>query len=263
MEELCELLVRGLDALLDYQHYPILAAREATKKRRPLGIGVINYAYYLAKHGLKYSDGSANILTHQTFEAFQYYLLKASLKLAQEFAPCPGFKETTYAQGILPIDTYKKAVDDYCSEPLHLDWEELRQNIKKYGLRNSTVSSLMPSETSSQISNATNGIEPPRGLVSVKQSKDGVLKQVVPEYERLKNQYELLWDMPNNDGYLKLVGIMQKFIDQSISTNTNYDPNIFPDNKVPMNVLFKDLLAAYKFGIKTLYYHNTLSLIHI
>ena len=257
MEELCELLVRGLDALLDYQHYPILAAREATKKRRPLGIGVINYAYYLAKHGLKYSDGSANILTHQTFEAFQYYLLKASLKLAQEFAPCPGFKETTYAQGILPIDTYKKAVDDYCSEPLHLDWEELRQNIKKYGLRNSTVSSLMPSETSSQISNATNGIEPPRGLVSVKQSKDGVLKQVVPEYERLKNQYELLWDMPNNDGYLKLVGIMQKFIDQSISTNTNYDPNIFPDNKVPMNVLFKDLLAAYKFGIKTLYYHNT------
>ena len=257
MEELCELLIRGLDALLDYQHYPILAAREATKKRRPLGVGLINYAYYLAKHGLKYSDGSANILTHQTFEAFQYYLLKASLKLAQEFAPCPGFKETTYAQGILPIDTYKKAVDDYCSEPLHLDWEELRQNIKKYGLRNSTVSSLMPSETSSQISNATNGIEPPRGLVSVKQSKDGVLKQVVPEYERLKNQYELLWDMPNNDGYLKLVGIMQKFIDQSISTNTNYDPNIFPDNKVPMNVLFKDLLAAYKFGIKTLYYHNT------
>lgn len=257
IEELCELLVRGLDALLDYQHYPIPAAREATKKRRSLGIGVINYAYYLAKHGLKYSDGSANTLTHQTFEAFQYYLLKASLKLAREFSPCPGFKETTYAQGILPIDTYKKAVDDYCSEPLHLDWEGLRRDIKKYGLRNSTVSSLMPSETSSQVSNATNGIEPPRGLVSVKQSKDGVLKQVVPEYERLKNQYELLWDMPNNDGYLKLVGIMQKFIDQSISTNTNYDPSIFPDNKVPMNVLFKDLLAAYKFGIKTLYYQNT------
>ncbi|MBN3859114.1 ribonucleoside-diphosphate reductase subunit alpha [Neisseriaceae bacterium PsAf] len=257
LEDICELAVRALDALLDYQDYPILAAENSTMKRRSLGIGVINYAYYLAKHGLKYSDGSANALTHQTFEALQYYLLKASVKLAQEFGPCPGFNETNYAKGILGIDTYKKSIDSYCNEPLQLDWETLRQYIVKHGLRNSTLSSLMPSETSSQVSNATNGIEPPRGLVTVKQSKDGILKQVVPEYHRLRDQYELLWNMPNNEGYLRLVGIMQKFVDQSISSNTNYDPNKFPEGKVPMNQLLKDLLAAYKFGLKTLYYHNT------
>ncbi|MCV2509274.1 MAG: ribonucleotide-diphosphate reductase subunit alpha, partial [Neisseriaceae bacterium] len=171
--------------------------------------------------------------------------------------PCPGFNETNYAKGILGIDTYKKSIDSYCNEPLQLDWETLRQYIVKHGLRNSTLSSLMPSETSSQVSNATNGIEPPRGLVTVKQSKDGILKQVVPEYHRLRDQYELLWNMPNNEGYLRLVGIMQKFVDQSISSNTNYDPNKFPEGKVPMNQLLKDLLAAYKFGLKTLYYHNT------
>ncbi|QRN41756.1 MAG: ribonucleoside-diphosphate reductase subunit alpha [Neisseriaceae bacterium] len=257
LEDICELAVRALDALLDYQSYPIVAAKNSTLKRRSLGIGVINYAYYLAKNNLKYSDGSANALTHQTFEALQYYLLKASVKLAQEFGQCPGFNETTYAQGILGIDTYKKSVDSYCNEPLKLDWEALRQDILKYGLRNSTLSSLMPSETSSQVSNATNGIEPPRGLVAVKQSKDGILKQVVPEYHKLKDQYELLWDMPGNSGYLKLVGIMQKFVDQAISANTNYDPSKFPDSKVPMKQLLRDLLDAYKFGIKTLYYQNT------
>jgi ribonucleoside-diphosphate reductase alpha chain len=242
---------------LDYQDYPIPAAQSGSMARRTLGIGVINYAYYLAKNGVKYSDGSANALTHRTFEAMQYYLLKASVKLAQEQGPCPKFNETTYAQGILPIDTYKKDLDKVCAEALQLDWEQLRKDILQYGLRNSTLSALMPSETSSQISNATNGIEPPRGHISVKASKDGILKQVVPEYERLKDQYELLWDIPSNDGYLTLVAIMQKFIDQTISANTNYDPAKFDGGKVPMKVLLKDLLTAYKLGVKTMYYHNT------
>ncbi len=257
LEELSELIVRALDSLLDYQNYPIPAAQRATELRRTLGVGVINYAYYLAKNGVKYSDGSANELTHKTFEAIQYFLLKASNKLAKEFGPCLAFDETTYAKGILPIDSYKKEIDAICSPELHYDWETLRTDIVKNGLRNSTLTALMPSETSSQISNATNGIEPPRGFVSVKASKDGILKQVVPEFERLKDNYELLWTIPSNDGYLQLVGIMQKFVDQAISANTNYDPQKFESQKVPMKVILKDLLTAYKLGVKTLYYHNT------
>ncbi len=257
LEELATLSVRALDALLDYQDYPIKAAYRGAIERRTLGIGVINFAYYLAKNGVRYSDGSANNLTHKTFEAVQYYLLKASNLLAKEQGVCPRFNETSYSQGILPIDTYKKDLDIICNEALHYDWEALRQEIQKSGLRNSTLSALMPSETSSQISNATNGIEPPRGHISIKASKDGILRQVVPEYQRLKNNYELLWDMPNNEGYLQLVGLMQKFIDQSISANTNYDPNHFPSGKVPMKQLLKDLITAYKFGLKTLYYQNT------
>ena len=257
LEELAELAVRALDNLLDFQDYPVPAAKNATMGRRTLGIGVINYAYYLAKNGKRYSDGSANALTHKTFEAIQYYLMKASNELAKERGACPKFKETTYSQGIMPTDTYKRDLDKICDEPLHLDWDTLRANIKEHGMRNSTLSALMPSETSSQISNATNGIEPPRGHISVKASKDGILKQVVPDYERLKDNYELLWDIPSNDGYLQLVGIMQKFIDQTISANTNYDPNRYEGGRVPMKVLLKDLLGAYKLGVKTLYYHNT------
>lgn len=257
LEELAELIVRALDSLLDYQNYPIPAAQRATEMRRTLGVGVINYAYYLAKNGVKYSDGSANQLTHDTFEAIQYYLLKASNKLAKEFGPCLAFNETTYSKGVLPIDSYKKEIDAICSPKLNYDWESLRTSIVEHGLRNSTLTALMPSETSSQISNATNGIEPPRGFVSVKASKDGILKQVVPEFERLKQNYELLWTIPSNDGYLQLVGIMQKFVDQAISANTNYDPQKFDAQKVPMKVILKDLLTAYKYGVKTLYYHNT------
>ncbi|MBQ4845658.1 ribonucleoside-diphosphate reductase subunit alpha [Pseudoalteromonas sp. MMG013] len=257
LDELADLAVRALDNLLDFQDYPVPAAHTATMGRRTLGIGVINYAYYLAKNGVKYSDGSANGLTHQTFEAIQYYLMKASNTLAKERGACPLFNETTYSQGIMPIDTYKRDLDKVCDEALKLDWDALRASIKEHGMRNSTLSALMPSETSSQISNATNGIEPPRGHISVKASKDGILKQVVPEYERLKDNYELLWDIPSNDGYLALVGIMQKFVDQTISANTNYDPNKFEGGKVPMKLLLKDLLTAYKLGVKTLYYHNT------
>ncbi|ABG40989.1 ribonucleoside-diphosphate reductase class Ia alpha subunit [Paraglaciecola sp. T6c] len=255
--EMADLAVRALDNLLDYQDYPVPAAYNATMGRRTLGIGVINFAYYLAKNGVKYSDGSANGLIHRTFEAMQYHLMRASCNLAKEKGACPKFDETTYSQGIMPIDTYKKDLDKICNEPLHCDWDSLRADIKQYGLRNSTLSALMPSETSSQISNATNGIEPPRGHISVKSSKDGVLKQVVPEYELLKDKYELLWDLPSNDGYLQLTGIMQKFVDQTISANTSYDPNKYDGGKVPMKLLLKDLLTAYQLGVKTLYYHNT------
>ncbi len=257
LEELSDLVVRALDSLLDYQDYPMPAAEIASMARRTLGVGVINYAYYLAKNGVKYSDGSANELTHQTFEAIQYYLLKASNQLAKEFGACSKFNETTYSQGILPIDTYKKDLDKICTTELQYDWETLRTEIQTTGLRNSTLTALMPSETSSQISNATNGIEPPRGYISIKASKDGILKQVVPEFDRLRDQYELLWNCPNNEGYIGLVGIMQKFVDQAISANTNYDPSKFDGGKVPMKQLLKDLLTSYKLGLKTLYYHNT------
>ncbi|WP_426370384.1 class 1a ribonucleoside-diphosphate reductase subunit alpha [Pseudocolwellia sp. HL-MZ7] len=257
LDGLADLAVRALDSLLDYQDYPMPAAKNATVGRRTLGIGVINYAYYLAKNGLYYSNGSANNLTHKTFEAIQYYLLKASNNLAKEVGACPKFNETRLSKGILPIDTYKKEIDNVVNEALHLDWEALRKDIVEFGVRNSTVSALMPSETSSQISNATNGIEPPRGLISIKASKDGVLKQVVPEYARLKDNYELLWNIPSNQGYLELVGIMQKFIDQTISANTNYDPSRFEGGKVPIKQVLKDILTAYKLGVKTMYYHNT------
>ena len=255
MEELTDLLVRGLDALLTYQDYPNREAKRATLERRPLGIGVINFAYYLAKNGKKYSDGSSLELTHQTFEALQYYALKASANLAKEYSACPAYKDTTYYKGSLPIDTYKKAVDEIVNTPLLLDWTSLRADIDTYGLRNSTLTAMMPSETSSQIANATNGIDPPRGLVTIKSSKDGILKQVVPDIENVK--YELLWDMPDNDGYLKLMAVIQKFTDQSISTNTSYDPTKFEGGRVPMSVMLGDLLKAYKYGLKTLYYHNT------
>ncbi len=259
LEELSDLLVRALDSLLSYQHYPIAAAEKSSTQRRTLGVGVINYAYYLAKNSVKYSDGSALTLTHNLFEAIQFNLLKASCNLARVelSGACQKFSETNYAKGLLPIDTYKSDIDDICNAPLLCDWEELRSDIKKYGLRNSTLTAIMPSETSSQISNATNGIEPPRGYVSVKASKDGILKQVVPDYLNLKDSYELLWSMPSNEGYLNLVGVMQKFVDQAISANTNYDPGKFSGNKVPMKTLLKDLLMAYKLGLKTLYYHNT------
>lgn len=254
---LANLLVRLLDALLDYQNYPLPAAQRSTMYRRTLGVGVINYAYWLAKNGKRYSDGSANNLTHKWFEKIQYSLMDTSVELAKEKGACEGFKETRMAQGILPIDTHKAEVDTLHTEPYHCDWDGLRERILKYGMRNSTLSALMPSETSSQVSNATNGIEPPRGLVSVKSSKDGILKQVVPGIETYRDQYELLWQIPNNQGYLQLCGIMQKFVCQAISANTNYDPEKFPSGKVPMKQLIGDLLLTYKYGLKTLYYHNT------
>ena len=257
LTELADLLVRALDYLLDYQNYPFIAAEKAAKFRRSLGIGVINFAYYLAKNNVFYSDGSANALVHKTFEAIQFSLLTASHKLAKEKGKCKWFKDTNYAKGLLPIDHYKTSVDDVYNTPLTYEWERLRENIKAEGLRNSTLSAIMPSETSSQIANATNGIEPPRGLISIKQSKDGILKQVIPEIKRYKKSYELLWEMPNNRGYLQLCAIIQKFIDQSISANINYDPGRYVEQKVPIQEMLADMLTAYKYGLKTLYYHNT------
>lgn len=257
LEGLADIAVRALDNLLDYQNYPLKNAKIWSKRRRTLGIGVINYAFWLARQGFKYSDKSGNKETHELFEAIQYYCLKASNNLAKEFGKCSHFHETSYAKGILPIDRYKKAVDDLHDAELLLDWETLREDILEHGLRNSTLTAAMPAETSAQISNSTNGIEPPRGLVSVKASKDGILKQVVPCIKTYRNNYELLWDIPDNKGYIWKVGIMQKFIDQAISANTNYDPSKFPNNKVPMQVLLEDMLEAYRVGWKTAYYHNT------
>jgi ribonucleoside-diphosphate reductase alpha chain len=242
LEDITDIIVRSLDSLLDYQDYPLKSAEITSNNRRTLGIGITNLAYYLI---------------HKTFEALQYYSLKASNEIAQEFGPCPLFSETQYAKGIMPIDSYKKDIDDFCDTKLELDWDTLRKNIQEKGLRNSTLTALMPCESSSQISNSTNGIEPPRGFISVKQSKDGILKQVVPEYEKLHKKYELLWDIKDNEGYLQLCAIMQKFVDQSISTNTHYDPSQYDGNRVPMKLFLMDLLKAYKYGIKTLYYHTT------
>ena len=257
LERPCEIMVRALDCLLDYQNYPLPSAKNSSLNRRTLGVGVVNYAYFLAKRQLKYSSPEAVNETHRYFEALQYYLMKASVKLSKEFGPCPKFNETTYSQGIMPIDTYKKNVDKFCSQSLELDWEGLRDEVVTFGMRNSTLSALMPSETSSQVSNSTNGIEPPRGLVSVKSSKEGAMRQVVPDVLNHWMDYDLLWDWESNDGYLKLVATMQKFIDQTISANTNYDPAKFPSGKVPMQTLIQDLIKCYSYGIKTLYYHNT------
>jgi len=257
LEELCELAVRALDEIIDYQRYPVKAAEVSTKARRSLGVGYIGLAHYLAREGVKYNDKKALTKVHELSEAFQYYLLKASNKLAQEKGKCDYFDRTKYADGFLPIDHYKKELDEVCNIKLKYDWESLRSLIAESGLRHSTLSAQMPSESSSIVSNATNGIEPPRGYLSVKKSKKGPLKQIVPQYTTLKNYYTLLWDMPSNDGYINIVAVMQKFFDQAISGNWSYNPTHFENNEVPMSVMFKDLLNTYKYGWKTSYYQNT------
>ena len=257
LEEICELAIRALDEIIDYQRYPVKAAEISTKARRSLGVGYIGLAHYLAREGVKYSDKKALTKVHELTEAFQYYLLKASNKLAQEKGKCDYFERTKYADGILPIDTYKKDLDEVCNIKLKYDWEALRVQIREHGLRHSTLSAQMPSESSSVVSNATNGIEPPRGYLSVKKSKKGPLKQIVPQYTTLKNQYTLLWDMPSNEGYINIVAVMQKFFDQAISGNWSYNPTHFENNEVPMSIMFKDLLNTYKYGWKTSYYQNT------
>ena len=257
MEELCDLAVRGLEELIDYQQYPVEAARKSTLARRSLGVGFIGLAHYLAKNGVKYDDPAAWQLVHDLTESFQYYLLKASNQIAKEKGACTGFERTKYADGILPIDTYKKDVDELVSSKLNCDWEGLRESIAMHGLRHSTLSAQMPSESSSVVSNATNGIEPPRDYLSVKKSKKGPLKQVVPQVATLKNNYTLLWDMPSNTGYINIVAVMQKFFDQAISGNWSYNPEHFENSEVPTSVMAQDLLTTYKYGWKTSYYQNT------
>jgi ribonucleoside-diphosphate reductase alpha chain len=257
IENLCDLAVRGLDALIDYQSYPVAAARRSTLARRSLGIGYIGLAHYLAKKGLKYDDQEAYDEVHRLTEAFQFNLLKASNDLAKEIGQCDAFPSTKYVDGILPIDTYKTEVDEITTPEYHYDWSSLRNDIIRYGLRNSTLSAQMPSESSSVVSNATNGIEPPRDYLSIKKSKKGPLKQIVPQYTTLKNNYTLLWDMPSNEGYIKIVAVMQKFFDQAISGNWSYNPENYPNNQVPVSVMANDLLTTYKYGWKTSYYQNT------
>ena len=257
LDELCELAVRGLDALIDYQTYPVEAAKKSTLNRRSLGIGYIGLAHYLAKNGVKYDDPKAWKLVHELTERFQYALLTTSNRLAMEKGPCGYFGKTKYADGILPIDTYKQEVDEIVSNDLLCDWDVLREHIQQHGLRHSTLSAQMPSESSSVVSNATNGIEPPRDYLSVKKSKKGPLKQIVPSYTTLKNNYTLLWDMKDNEGYIKVAAVMQKFFDQAISGNWSYNPENYPDSEVPVSVMAQDLLNTYKYGWKTSYYQNT------
>jgi len=255
-EKPCALAVRGLDALLSYQNYPVEAARNSTMKRRPLGIGIINLAYFLAKNNTTYSNPNLE-LVDQYAEAWSYYLIKASADLAVEQGACPGTPETKYGDGITPNQTYKEDVDELVPHTERQDWAGLRKQLKETGIRNSTLMSLMPAETSAQISNSTNGIEPPRSFVSVKQSKDGVLKQVVPGFPYYKNKYELLWDQKSPEGYIKIMAVLQKYIDQGISVNTSYNPQFFEDEKIPMSTMLKDLITCYKYGMKQLYYFNT------
>ena len=257
LENLCDLAVRALEEIIDYQDYPVKAAEISTKSRRSLGIGYIGLAHYLAKIGFKYSDPEAWDSVDRLSEAFQFNLLKASNKLAEERGACEGFTRTKYADGKLPIDHYKESIDEIVPHKQRYAWESLRKDIAKYGLRHSTLSAQMPSESSSVVSNETNGIEPPRALLSIKKSKKGPLKQIVPGYPKLKNQYELLWDMPSNDGYIKIVAMMQKYFDQAISGNWSYNPLNYENNEVPLSVMATDLLNSYKYGWKTSYYQNT------
>ena len=257
LEEMCDLSVRSLDELIDYQNYPIKAAEIATKARRSLGIGFIGLAHYLAKLGFKYDSQEAWDAVHQLSESFQYFLLKSSNQLAKEKGHCEYFGRTKYSDGILPIDTYKKDVDEISTQELLHDWEDLRASITEHGLRHSTLSAQMPSESSSVVSNETNGIEPPRAFLSVKKSKKGPLKQIVPQYGTLKNNYTLLWDMESNRGYINVVAMMQKFFDQAISGNWSYNPEHYPNNEVPVSEMANDFLTTYKYGWKTSYYQNT------
>ena len=257
MPELCDLAVRALDEVIDYQNYPVKAAEISTKKRRSLGIGYIGLAHFLAKNKVKYDDEEAFKLVHRLTEHFQYNLLKTSIQLAKEKGDCDGWNDTKYFGGQLPIDHYKKDVDEIVKPEYECDWESLREELVLHGVRNSTLTAQMPSESSSVVSNETNGIEPPRDYLSIKKSKKGPLKQIVPGYPHLKNFYTLLWDMPSNEGYIKIVAIMQKFFDQAISGNWSYNPENYPNNEVPLSEMAKDMLNSYKYGWKTVYYQNT------
>ena len=257
LDVLCDLAVRSLDELIDFQGYPVRAAEIATRARRSLGIGYIGLAHYLAKNGHRYEDPEAWKSVHDLTEAFQYYLIQATVNLAKEKGACEYSHRTKYGNGILPIDTYKNDVDEIVPNELHYDWESLRAQVNQYGVRNSTLSAQMPSESSSVVSNATNGIEPPRGYLSIKKSKKGPLKQIVPQYGTLKNNYDLLWEMRSNKGYINIVAVMQKFFDQAISGNWSYNPEHYPNNEIPVSIMAQDLLTTYKYGWKTSYYQNT------
>lgn len=255
----CTLAVRALDRLLSYQEFPVAAAKTSTEKFRPIGIGLVNLAYWLAKNDTNYSEPNLELISDY-FEAWSFYIIKASMELAKELGPCPGLADTKYSKGILPIDTYKKTVDELVEPDYKCDWEWLRASIKKHGVRNATMMAIMPSETSSVVSNSTNGIEPVRALITIKQSKDGVLRQVVPEFRKLKNKYELLWNQKSPEGYLKICAVLQKYVDQAISVNTSYNPKFYENEMIPMSTMISDMVSFYRYGGKNLYYFNTNSL---
>ena len=257
LDGLCDLSVRALDEIIEHQGYPVKAAEISTKSRRSLGIGYIGLAHYLARLGYNYGEKGAWEAVDELTEYFQYYLLKASNNLAKEKGKCEYFAKTKYSDGVLPIDTYKKDVDEIVNRKYSCDWESLRKDIIEHGLRHCTLSAQMPSESSSVVSNATNGIEPPRDFLSVKKSKQGPLKQVVPQYSTLKSKYTLLWGQPSNSGYINIVAVMQKYFDQAISGNWSYNPENYEENQVPLSEMAKDLLTTYKYGWKTSYYQNT------
>jgi ribonucleoside-diphosphate reductase alpha chain len=263
MREMCQLAVRALNELLDYQDYPFAAARNATMKRRPLGVGIVNLAYWIAKNDMTYTNADLNKIDEMV-ERQMFYLLETSADLAEERGPCPGWNETKYSKGILPLDTYKSFMDTLISRKPTKDWEGLRIRFTTVGGFNSTVAAGMPGETSSQVVNATSGVDPIRALVSYKKSKDGVLAQVVPEHRNLGSKYEVIWEMKSPRGYLEVCATIQKWFDQSISTNTSYNPLNYDEKdeegnpRIPLSVIVGDILYAYKLGLKTLYYNNVL-----
>lgn len=257
IENACNMAVRTLDSVIDYQSYPVLAGENFTKARRSLGIGVTNLAGFLAKNKLLYGDQLALQLIHETMEQIQWHLISASCELAKERGKCPKFDETKYAQGLLPIDWYKKEIDELVEPVYNMDWEELRERVKIYGLRHSTLSAQMPCESSSVIQNSTNGQEPVRSLLTSKKAKNGVLKQLVPNYHMRKNFYTMAWELESNKPLLDTAAVMQKFIDMSMSTNLYYNYAHYEGGNIPLSVLIKDQLYGYKYGLKNFYYANT------
>jgi ribonucleoside-diphosphate reductase alpha chain len=234
-----------------------LAGENFTKNRRSLGIGVTNLAGYLALNKLKYEDKETLKELHTLMEKIQWHLLNESCKIAKEKGACEKFNETKYAQGLLPIDWYKKTVDELVKPNYVMDWEALRDDIKHHGLRHSTMTAIMPCESSSVIQNSTNGIEPVRNLISYKKAKNGVLKQVVPHITSRKNFYTLAWHMQSNKSMLDICAVLQKFVDMSISMNLYYNYDHYDEGNIPLSVLIKDQLYGFKYGVKNFYYCNT------
>ena len=257
IEDACRMAVRTLESVIDYQDYPVLAGENFTKNRRSLGIGVTNLAGFLAKNKLRYEDSGSLEIVHQTMEKIQWNLINASCELAEEKGSCEKFADTKYAKGLLPIDWYKKEVDELIKPKYSMDWEGLRERVKKHGLRHSTLSAIMPCESSSVIQNSTNGIEPVRSLLLYKKAKNGVLKQIVPNYRRRKNYYTLAWDMQDNKAIMNIAAVIQKFVDMSMSTNLYYNYSHYTDGNVPLSVIIKDQIYGYKYGLKNFYYANT------
>ncbi len=255
-EKVCDIIVRMLDELIDIQEYFNQASRNFATKKRSLGVGITNYAAFLVNNNLKYSDNKTLELTHEWQERQQFYLLKSSCNLAKEKGRCEHFNSAKYSKGILPIDTYKKEIDQFSNFKLNEDWEKLRKDIAEYGLRNCTLSAQMPVESSSVIQNATNGIEPPRAPITFKTSKASTLPVLVPNINKWK-EYTYAYEEKTNISYLKIAAILQKFIDMAISVNLYYSPANYEDKKIPYTQIIKETINHWQWGGHTIYYVNT------